>query len=465
MALDHEEVDALLGFEPQPQALTKGVMGQKLEASVEQRPWYTRLSTKVFIVGGIGVIVTLLSFNLLGSSEPQTTATTKEDEANQLLQSQLAAQQQQNADLKTQMAIGNQQKMLPVKPMTMKPTKPSKPPANAVSYQRTLPMRSVPATVASAPTLPRSAPAPSFPVRSLPTFVPPPQQSQLITSVPSSARAPEDPMTAWERLSGLGHYTSGEASSSATLASSAATPSYTPAVYTQSGPTTAIESSYSGSVPNTADYDASGQSNRSAMGSYSGVTLNAGTTAKGKLVTPILWAGDIDVKDQEFLVELRDGLGKALPKGTLIVVTPEQTSESGFIRLKAVRASVNGSDQMLPSGIQVVAANGGYLKASKKGTGGRGVGSLLAGALLSGISSGAGELIKPQSQTFIGGNGFSQAVTTNQVNPWAGVAQGTTQSLATGLQSQLDQNTSASPYYQVAKGTAVTVMVTQSVSL
>ncbi|HEY9824230.1 MAG TPA: hypothetical protein V6D19_02195, partial [Stenomitos sp.] len=348
MALDHEEVDALLGFEPQPQALTKGVMGQKLEASVEQRPWYTRLSTKVFIVGGVGFIVTLLAFNLFGSSESQTTATTKDNEANQLLQSQLAAQQQQNADLKTQMAIGNQQKMLLVKPMTMKPTKPSKPPANAVSYQRTLPMRSVPATVASAPTLPRSAPAPSFPVRSLPTFVPPPQQSQLITSVPSSARAPEDPMTAWERLSGLGHYTSGDASSSsATLASSTASPSYTPAVYTQSGPATAIESSYSGNVPNTAHFNAPSEPSRASLGSYSGVTLNAGTTAKGKLVTPILWAGDIDVKDQEFLVELRDGLGKALPKGTLIVVTPEQTSESGFIRLKAVRASVNGSDQVL----------------------------------------------------------------------------------------------------------------------
>jgi hypothetical protein len=471
MALNRDEVDSILGFESQNQpALTKGVLSQQLEASVEQRPWYTRLSTKVMILGGFGLLLTWLIFNLFSSSEPQAKSTAKEDVANQLLQSQLDAQRQQTDELKTQMAIGDQQKMIPVKPMTIK----QKPVTSAaVSYPRSLPVRSGPPALPPAPTLSRStfsrpaAPPPTFPVRSLPTLSIP-EQRQLITSVPESSQPQEDPMAAWARLSGLGHYTSGESGSSAVVASSATSASYTPAVYTQSGPSTPIESPYSGGgAPAASNFPAPSEttSQSPALGSFAGTTLNVGTTAKGKLVTPILWAGDIDIKDQEFLVELKDGLGKALPKGTIIAVTPEQTLEAGFIRLKAVRASVNGSDQILPSGIQVVAANGGYIKASKKGTGGRGVGSILAGALLSGISSGAGELIKPQSQTFTTANGFSQSVTTNQVNPWAGVAQGATESLATGLQSQLDQNTPASPYYQVSKGTAVTVVVTQSVAL
>lgn len=441
--MQEEDLNSVLGFEAQERrsSLTRGELGQQLETSVESRPWYMRLTTRFFLIGGTGLLGMFLLFNLFSGGQQESVATTENTAETQALRAQLDAQKQQTDDLKSQIAIDEQSKVIPVKAVPKKPVTVSKPVPSNMVYR--------PNTIRTGSTVPTLQPAP--PISIAPPSRPfiPPAQLKPITSVPATPS--EDPMQAWARLASLGQYASGDRESSA------ATPaSYTPAVYSQTAPSTPVEMEYS---------LATGGSSSSPIAPVLGVNLAAGQTAQAKLKTSIQWASDIDISQQTYLVELTEALAPTLPKGTILTVQPDQISESGFIRLKATTATVNGSEHSLPDGLQVVAAKGGLIQASRKGAGGRGAGSILATALLSGISRGASELIKPQSSTLITRDGFGQVVTNNQVNPWAGVAQGATESLATGFQSQLGQSSPSNPYFIVSSGTRLQVLVTQSIAL
>ena len=199
--------------------------------------------------------------------------------------------------------------------------------------------------------------------------------------------------------------------------------------------------------------------------------LAFGSTAKGKLMTPIMWASDFPAEDQKVLVQLSEDFidlstdTVMLPKGSAIEARITKASSAGLVNLDVVSANFEGQTLQIPAGSMAVRSRDGqFLAAKSKGGGSRGPSlfNTLASSLLSGVSAASGELLRSETLTFSNSNG---AITQSRSsNALAGLVSGTTQSLARTMQDRLlNRSQPNAPYWLVKAGTRVQLVVTGAI--
>lgn len=474
--IDQNEIDQIVGVK-QSEGLSSGTPlltnEQKSDMLSPPSPWYAKSSGQIAVVALVVVPVGWLFYALFSSSgsAPEPVATTAMSANEELLVKQLEAEKLARQASDRDAAFGAQQAM--AAPVVVQPTKPAQ-------ATKTQPKPPAPQNVSRGPVVSRSAPPPRVVYRSAPAPAPAPvsraynpaprQTYSRPTFTPSVPK--EDPQQAWERLAQLGSYAGSATStvaSNSPYSPAANTPTaYTPAVYT---PSSVIESEYTPSP----EMQSMGVGNDPYFPSDSSstyfpstvTTLAAGTEAKAKLTTPILWAQDINISEDEFLVKLTKPLGSALPEGSLVVIKPDKISGAGLVQFKAIRATVNGQDQVLPEGIRVGSTDGGFIRASLKRPGSGIKFADVFGVLLGGASTATSLINQPSSSSsFTSSGGFTQTVNNSQPDVLAAFGQGAADALLNRAQSRVQQiQDTRSPYFWISSGTEVKLIVTQTVSM
>lgn len=460
-ALNSTEIDELAGVSSDKQKLSTPLLtsDQKSDMLNPPTPFYAKSPAQALIVAGVVVPLGWLLYTLFsggGGEEAKTAKLTTTDNEKQLVK-QLEDERQARINSDKNAAFGNQNRnaAMPVvvKPGVKVPGKPKAPVAQNVS--------AVPIVTRS-----YTPPVPQRIYQNTPTVIPirrsyvQPSSSNPVAFAPSIPK--EDPQQAWKRLSELGSF--GESNSSSTV--SAAPSPYTPAVYTQpnnGSNNNVIEAEYTPSP----DTQPTNSNNSSPSVPSTGISIPAGTEARGELSTPVLWAQDINISEDEFLVKLTKPLGTALPTGALVIVKPDKLSSAGLIRFKAVRATVNGEDKTLPEGIQVVSSDGGFIKAEQKRPGSGFNFSDVFSVFLGGAKTATAIINQPAtSSSFSSTGGISQTVTNSQPSVLAAFGQGAADSMLTRAQSRVQQvQTTRSPYFLIGTGTSVKLVVTQTISM
>jgi hypothetical protein len=162
-------------------------------------------------------------------------------------------------------------------------------------------------------------------------------------------------------------------------------------------------------------------------------------SGEGKLLEPIVWAGDFDVSGQEFPIKVTEAVGN-VPKGAIIYAQLDsaKSSGSGLVSLRATR-----SDRGDVSGIKITAISGAPLQAKVKGRGGGGGFWSTAGRiLLGGVQVAANQSLR-SSDDVLGSVG-------------AGVASNALGSVSSGLGQG---NRNVQQYFEISKGTTVKLTV------
>lgn len=452
--MDPKEIDTLLGFSDQDTPLPPLLSAtEKLNPENYSRvkPFYARTFTKVLVVGGAFGLVSLFIGSLFsgGSDRRRQVAGSDTSPASKALEESLRQAQQENDQLQAQLATQKQE---------IQPVAPAPQPTVAL----------------------RRAPQPTPPTRIVRMPPPPPpvytaSRSVSATIPPVPVRAvtpPEDPYHAWERLSRLGSFSGGNGSmrASTTVPAFASPPA--PSTTRQSWNRQEIRDSQTLTSAPTSPYPSTNLDRGSSpllvdsTHVRPGQSIPPGTTARARLISPVVWSDDIKINSHTFLVELREELGSALPEGTIVRIQPEEISQAGLIRFRAVGATLNGQDRSLPAGIQVVAANGSFIKAKVRQQGGPSLATDLFGATLSGVSTAAQLMNQPRTQTSFTNGTFSQTTTTNNnTSMGMGFAQGATETFVNRLEGRTQQRRQHTPYFYVGVGTPVMLMVTQTVAL
>jgi len=471
MTISNDEINTLAGLSAKKETKPLPLMSdrQKSEQLDPPQPWYAVTRNQVGLIAIVVIGPLWLLYSLFTNSGGGEAKVVKAPaSARELtLQQQLDSQKKELDDAKQAAAFNKQNGIVavPVTPNLKNPknakVKSSAPPAQYVSK--------APVVIRQVAQAPQAAPRPLpqvTPVRRVaPTPFYPPVAQSLVPK--------EDPNAAWKRLADLGSYggdSSGGIGSSGPVASNA--------VYTSPSAATnpVIESDYT-PVPDTQPsggpiaantYPESvggGDTTHSVAPSMGGVSIAAGTKAKAELSMPIVWSQDIKIDNDEFLATLNEPLGSALPKGTIIVLKPEQVSAAGLIRLTAIRATVNGQDRPLPDGIKVVASDGGFIKADEKKPGsGFGLRDIL-GVVLGGARTATSLINQPSNQTSFSNGNFTSTTTNQNTNLLAAFGQGAADSLISRAQNRAQQiQSNRSPYFSVGEGTKVKLLLTQTIS-
>ena len=480
MTLADHEIDNLAGLNSATEVKPLLTQQQKSEVLDPPSPWYAKQSSQILVVSMIVIPTGWLLYTLFssGGSNTVTVAKTPISQNEQLLKQQLEDEQKARQDSDKAAAFGKQVDIVATNPSQKNKTikvKSAAVPPRPAPPARYMADGTINRPYSGPPTFrrvvyPNQGPA-SAPVRR--SFVPPepamsraPQRVQpnypsTVAFTPSIPQ--EDPEAAWKRLSELGSY-AGTGSPIASASTDYTPTAYTPAVYNQPS-NSVIESEY---VPSAETQPVGGADYQpDASPASMGISIPAGTQAKAELTTPVLWAQDINISDDEFLVKLTQPLGTGLPKGTLVVMKPDKISNAGLVRFKAVRATLNGADHALPDGIEVVSTDGGFIKASQKKPGSGINFSDMFGVLLGGARTATSLINQPtNSSSFSSVSGISQTVTNAQPDILAAFGQGAADTLLNRAQSRVQQvQSTRTPYFLINGGTELKLMVTQSVSI
>ena len=354
----------------------------------EVQPWYRQYKVKFALIGGITLLIAwsfATAFGAGGSSgETQAEVPDSHEQQVKLLQAKLS-------QMEAEKAIRAQGQVIPVK--EEKPSKPAakpKPPSKAYTQKPVVRRSRVP--VARHP-LPRRTPKR--------TYRPP--QPKTIASIPRPlppAPPPELPAAPVEELALVDNHG----------VDTLAFPSGQSLAQEQAAFLSALE------VPST-----------------STIAASVGSKAKGKLITPIMWASDFSPDKQTIVIQLDEDLEDfrsgsiVFPKDTILEAkVTEASNRGGLVDLHVVNATINGQTQPIPSGaISVRAKNGQYLAAKKKGGSSRGPDTLglITTAAISGLGSAADDLLSDQS-SFIGDTASSVVSSLGgQLNPPSDSAQ------------------------------------------
>jgi hypothetical protein len=208
----------------------------------------------------------------------------------------------------------------------------------------------------------------------------------------------------------------------------------------------------SGFVPTTSATDVSFVSDVQPVtvpsnNAYTPVAFNAPDTGsqsqpiqsgEGKLLEPIVWAGDFDVSGQEFPIKVTEPVGN-VPTGSIIYAQLDsvKSSGSGLVSLRATR-----SDRGDVSGIKITATSGAPLQAKVKGRGGGNFWSTAGRILLGGVQVAANQSLR-SSDDVLGSVG-------------AGVASNALSNVSSGLGQG---NRNVQQYFEISKGTTVKLTV------
>lgn len=326
------------------------------EAS-QHRIWNSPWSKLMFVALALGAGVLILGLVLLGfqskwrNSQTQATAQAPAKEATQASPSSTVdpTQQQEVGDLKTKEALGRQATALDQSTTATIPTESTA--SKGVSTSTEKP--SSPSSPPPAPSPRYRAPSPSpSPVHSVaPTY----------TAPARSAAAPKaDPYDQWQTASTAGSY--GQV---IYTANRSAPPATTPSMASASASSDAQPDAAQPDAPpvhpdlsnnEQALYEADAAAILSGVPSQI-ATITTGTTAAATLVTPVVWAQDLDQdqQPQRFGIQLSQPLltadgSPALPAGTQMVAQVDTISDSGLVELsvQAVVEPTASGNKLVP---------------------------------------------------------------------------------------------------------------------
>lgn len=404
--------------------------------SEEKRPIYENTAVQLSVAcGGFLLIAMLLkSIFFSGGAKVAKIETIEPVQANQA--NPYDKMTKENAELRAKLGIRNQENFVVGKATTAKPAK--------VTPQNVVAVRQLPVIqrVSSPPqirtverivyrTVPRAAPASISNAASTPRFYSP-------SALPTLPSDPE------KVIANLGNQIVVDGSSSAITA--------TPAGYNSSQPNEASPYPIA-QLPDSEGYptpstDPSGV----AMNARTFSTIPSGAQGRGELTVPIIAPKGMDISQDEFEVKVTKAIGD-IPKGAMLVVNAEP-SDSGFFRLKPVRAYKDGQDIPVPDNLTIRSNSGSALIKAKVKKPGSGFGMKdLVSPVFSALRGVASNAISGNSST-VSSNGFTSYSSTSQRNPFAAAGAGLADGILGNVQNRTSQvQSSQAPYSLIPDGT------------
>ncbi|OYD90439.1 hypothetical protein CDG77_17340 [Nostoc sp. 'Peltigera membranacea cyanobiont' 213] len=206
---------------------------------------------------------------------------------------------------------------------------------------------------------------------------------------------------------------------------------------------------------------------------YNAHSVLVGSTAEGRLETPIAW-GVGDSGGQNYLVKISKALkasdgSEVLPVGSYLVVQLAESNGSGLAKLRGVSALVNMQEKPLPpNAVLVMAKDGNFLRAnSRKGSN---LGNNFISAVVAGVAKAAQVQNNPRTQVSTNSNGFSTSSTTNdQKDLPAAFGEGAFNSILDNIKSsnvaRSQQLSGRDEVFVIDVGKPVKIFVNQTISL
>ncbi len=210
---------------------------------------------------------------------------------------------------------------------------------------------------------------------------------------------------------------------------------------------------------------------------YKALRVLVGSTAEGRLETPIAW-GTGDAGKQNYLVKLTKPLkasdgSDVLRVGAYLVVQLAESNGSGFAKLRGVSVlvNINGDTQekQLPeNAVLIMAKDGGFLKAESRR--GSNLGNNFISAIVAGVAKAAEVQNRPITQVSSNSNGFSTSSTTNdQKDLSAAFGEGAFNSVLDNIKSsnvaRSQQLSGREEVFVIDVGKPVQIFVNQTISL
>ena len=201
--------------------------------------------------------------------------------------------------------------------------------------------------------------------------------------------------------------------------------------------------------------------------------LVVGTRASGELETPIAWTGRLQNPNQIFRLRLNEPLKVSggyvvIPTDSYITARVTEATQTGRLQMEAVSVLVTENGQTrekpIPSGsILILGERGGILQASAQGK--DTAGNDAAAFILSGVSTAAALINRPESQSF---TNFGSYINNGEPDYLAGFVQGATQSMVQTVQQRNQQARSSiesmPTVFLLEQGTQVQIFVNRSFS-
>ncbi len=436
---DQASVNELFGVDAD--AKTKSALPKLSDSSAraiaveDKRPIHENTAVQLAVAcGGFLIIAMILkSIFFSGGAKVAKVETIEPVQANQA--NPYDKMTKENAELRAKLGIRNQENFVVGKATTAKPAKVT--PQNVVAV-RQLPIiqrvssppqirtvdRIVYRTVPSAApaSIPNEASSPRF--YSPPVFTPPSDPEKVIAN--------------------LGDQIMVDGSSSGITA--------IPAVYNSSAPNESSPYPIA-QLPDSEGYptpstDPSGV----AMNARTFSTIPSGAEGRGELTVPIIAPKGMDISQDEFEVKVTKAIGD-IPKGAMLIVNAEP-SDSGFFRLKPVRAFKDGQDIPVPDNLTIRSNSGSALIKAKVKKPGSGFGMKdLVSPVFSALRGVASNAISGNSST-VSSNGFTSYSSTSQRNPFAAAGAGLADGILGNVQNRASQvQSSQAPYSLIPDGT------------
>nr|WP_322714907.1 hypothetical protein [Nostoc sp. ChiSLP03a]MDZ8216194.1 hypothetical protein [Nostoc sp. ChiSLP03a] len=215
----------------------------------------------------------------------------------------------------------------------------------------------------------------------------------------------------------------------------------------------------------------------STSSDYNVKRVLVGSTAEGRLETPIAW-GTGDAGNQNYLVKVSKPLkasdgSDVLPVGAYLVVQLAESNGSGLAKLRGVSVLVNSNGDtqekpLPPNAVLIMAKDGGFLKAeSRKGSN---LGNNFISAIIAGVAKAAEVQNRPVTQVSTNSNGFSTSSTTNeQKDLSAAFGEGAFNSILDNIKSsnvaRSQQLSGREEVFVIDVGKPVQIFVNQTISL
>lgn len=210
---------------------------------------------------------------------------------------------------------------------------------------------------------------------------------------------------------------------------------------------------------------------------YNAKRVLVGSTAEGRLETPLAW-GAGEEGSQNYLVKVLKPLkasdgSDVLPVGAYLVVQLAESNGSGLAKLRGVSVLVNSNGDtqekpLPPNAVLIMAKDGGFLKAeSRKGSN---LGNNFISAIIAGVAKAAQVQNRPVTQVSTNSNGFSTSSTTNeQKDLSAAFGEGAFNSILDNIKSsnvaRSQQLSGREEVFVIDVGKPVQIFVNQTISL
>ena len=428
-------------------------------------PFYKTGTAKLALVGGVSFVVIVAVASLytnLFSGQGGTTVVLEEEQpkvvptpfSEEAIDPRLEKVQQEASEAKAKLALAEQRNRLSANQGNQEGAEDST--ASTASQNELTPSETVsrfpdpPSPAAPIPTPPPPPPPP--PPTPVPVVPPRPDIVQFEPPKPQ-----EDPLMKWSRMSRLGKFTT--ASSDGRANEVLPPPQYSP-VFT--GRPFYRAASTSGEV--TRDFPQPSQTFPKER-----KKISAGTTGKGRLMSSIIWAGDIDITRDTYAVELIRDFGE-VPRGSILFVRPLNVSSAGLIRFTVIKIQTPEREIAVPDGAILAGGNGGsFLQARYVNKGEPGLLGDIVTASLSGAQQVSQAINQPTGRTTVTsttggtspGTTISQTIDNKEPDLLAAFAQGMTGRLVQNLEQRIQSRKNAQPYFEVGKGREVDIIALQ----